>query len=209
MNRFKTMAVGAQMLCVAFGSLVLVPLLTGLDPALALFAAGIATLIFQGITKAMVPIFLGSSFAFIAPIKDSLGLYGISATLGALAVSGLVFCILAVCFKIWGLNFLNKYLPRVVTGPVIIVIGLKLAPVATASSVTFGSGFETLALMAALISLCVAIAINIWGKDFIKLISILAAVLAGYIFCLIIGKIDISPVINAAWFQIPWTAAIE
>ncbi|MDR3048226.1 MAG: NCS2 family nucleobase:cation symporter [Elusimicrobiota bacterium] len=204
----KTVAVGAQMLCVAFGALVLVPLLTGLDPALALFAAGIATLIFQGVTKFTVPIFLGSSFAFIAPIKEAIGLYGVSATLGALAVSGLVFCIMALCFKIWGLNFLDKFLPRVVTGPVIIVIGLTLAPVATGSAVTFGNGFEMLALISALVSLTAAIAINIWGKNFLKLISILIAVFAGYVFCLIIGKVDFSPVINASWFQIPWTAAI-
>ncbi|MDR0823366.1 MAG: NCS2 family nucleobase:cation symporter [Endomicrobium sp.] len=204
----KTVAVGAQMLCVAFGALVLVPLLTGLDPALALFAAGIATLIFQGVTKAIVPIFLGSSFAFIAPIKEGIGLYGVSATLGALAMSGLVFCIMALCFRIWGLNFLDKFLPRVVTGPVIVVIGLKLAPVATGSAVTFGNGFEMIALIAALISLAVAIAINIWGKNFLKLISILVAVFVGYVFCLIIGRVDFAPVAAASWFQIPWTAAI-
>lgn len=209
MEKIKTFAVGAQMLCVAFGALVLVPLLTGLDPALALFAAGIATLIFQGITGAMVPIFLGSSFAFIAPIKESIGLYGIGDTLGALAASSLVFCALALCFKIWGLKFLDRFLPRIVTGPVIIVIGLKLAPVATSNSVSFGGAkFEILALIAALISLAVAIIINIWGKRFVKLISILIAVVVGYIVCLIFGKVDISPVINAPWFQIPWTAAI-
>lgn len=208
MDRLKTMAIGAQMLCVAFGALVLVPLLTGLDPALALFAAGIATLIFQGITGAAVPIFLGSSFAFIAPIKESIGLYGISPTLGALAASGIVFCILALCFKVWGLNFLEKYLPRIVTGPVIIVIGLKLAPVATSSAVSFGGGnFELLAFVAAVISLGTAICINVWGERFMKLISILIAVLIGYVFCLIIGKIDFSPVINAPWFQIPWISA--
>ncbi|MDR1942896.1 MAG: uracil-xanthine permease family protein [Endomicrobium sp.] len=209
MKHFKTAVIGAQMLCVAFGALVLVPLLTGLDPALALFAAGIATLIFQATTSSLVPIFLGSSFAFIAPIKESIGLYGISATLGALAASGLVFCILALCFKLKGLKFLDKFLPRIVTGPVIIVIGLKLAPIATSSSVTFGSGFDSLALIAALISLLVAVIISVCGKNFIKLISILIAVAAGYLFCLIFGKIDISPVINAPWFQIPWIAAID
>jgi uracil permease len=135
-------------------------------------------------------------------------LYGISATLGALAASGLVFCLLALCFRIWGLNFLDKFLPRIVTGPVIIVIGLKLAPVATASSVTFGDGFSFLAVIAAAASLLTAIIINVWGKNFTKLVSILIAVCVGYIVCLIFGKIDISPVINASWFQIPWTAAI-
>ncbi|MDR2772090.1 MAG: uracil-xanthine permease family protein [Elusimicrobiota bacterium] len=209
MKQLKTVVIGAQMLCVAFGALVLVPLLTGLDPALALFAAGIATLIFQGVTGAMVPIFLGSSFAFIAPIRESIGLYGISSTLGALAVSGLAFCLLALCFKIWGLKFLDRFLPRIVTGPVIIVIGLKLAPTATASSVTFGSGFDSLALIAAIISLLTAVIINVSKGRFIKLVSILAAVAAGYLFCLILGKVDFSPVVNAPWFAIPWTSAIE
>jgi uracil permease len=210
MKQIKTFAVGAQMLCVAFGALVLVPLLTGLDPSLALFAAGIATLIFQGITKAAVPIFLGSSFAFIAPIKESIGLYGIAETLGALAISGLVFCLLSFCFKVGGMKFLDRFLPKIVTGPVIIVIGLKLAPVATGSSVSFSGGsFDFLAFIAALISLSAAVIITIFGKGFVKLISILSAVFVGYIFCLLLGKVDISPVINAPWFALPWIGAIE
>ena len=210
MNGLKTGVIGGQMLFVAFGALVLVPLLTGLDPSLALFAAGIGTLAFHGITKGMVPIFLGSSFAFISPIQEGIKTYGLSATLGALACTSVVYFILSGCFKLWGWNFLKRVFPPVVIGPVVMVIGLKLAPVATASSISFNAGsFETLAIVAAAISLGTAILVSVCGKNLLKLVPVLMGVFAGYIFCLIIGKVNFAPVFEANWFSVPWIAAKE
>lgn len=128
--RLKDSIVGAQMLFVAFGALVLVPLLTGLNSNVALFTAGAGTLIFQFITKRMVPIFLASSFAFIAPIIYGVQTWGIPATMCGLVAAGLIYVVLSLCIKAFGVGFLHRILPPVVVGPVIMVIGLVLAPVA-------------------------------------------------------------------------------
>ena len=117
---------GAQMLFVAFGALVLVPILTGLDPNVALFTAGIGTLVFQVITKGKVPVFLASSFAFIAPIIYGVQTWGIPGTLCGLAAAGVLYIILSFAVRFFGAGILHKYLPPVVTGPVIMVIGLVL-----------------------------------------------------------------------------------
>ena len=118
------------MLFVAFGALVLVPILTGLDPNVALFTAGIGTLIFQVITKGKVPVFLASSFAFIAPIIYGVQTWGIPATLCGLTAAGVMYVLMSFVIRYFGSGVLHKYLPAVVTGPVIMVIGLVLAPVA-------------------------------------------------------------------------------
>ena len=145
MNNSKSLGIsmllGAQFLFVAFGALVLVPLLTGMDPNIALFTVGMGTLIFQLITRSSVPVFLASSFAFIAPITISVRNFGISATLGGLAAVGLVYLFLAFMVKRKGPQIIERYLPPVVIGPVIMVIGLKLAPVAVSMFKSFdGSG---------------------------------------------------------------------
>ena len=115
----KKLILGIQFLFVAFGALVLVPLLTGLDPSIALLTAGVGTLLFQFITKSKVPIFLASSFAFIAPIRHAIERYGIGETLGALFCVGFIYLILSTAVKIGGVETINKYLPPIVTGPVI------------------------------------------------------------------------------------------
>ena len=118
-----TALLGVQMLCVAFGALVLVPLLTGLDPNVALFTAGVGTLLFQLLTRGQVPVFLASSFAFIAPIIYGTQTWGLPATLCGLAAAGVVYCILSAVVRIGGVQILHKLLPSVVIGPVIMVIG--------------------------------------------------------------------------------------
>ena len=128
--QLKESIFGAQMLFVAFGALVLVPLLTGLNPNVALFTAGAGTLLFQLITKRSVPIFLASSFAFIAPIIYGVQTWGVPATMCGLAAAGLLYMVISVCIKIFGVAFLHRLLPPVVVGPVIMVIGLILSPVA-------------------------------------------------------------------------------
>ncbi|MDR2870599.1 MAG: uracil-xanthine permease family protein [Deferribacteraceae bacterium] len=212
MNTFslKTLIIGVQMLFVAFGALVLVPLLTGFDPSLALFAAGVGTLLFHLITGCSIPIFLGSSFAFIAPIQQSLQSYGMGATLGALSASCVVYFIFSLCFRFGGGDFLERFLPRVVTGPVVIVIGLKLAPTATANCVSFvGGAFDPLALMVAAIATGTAVIATVWGRGFLKLVPVITGVIVAYIVALLLGKVDTALIANAAWFAVPWTAAMD
>jgi len=202
---------GAQMLFVAFGALVLVPLLTGMNPSIALFTAGAGTLLFQAITKRSVPVFLASSFAFIAPIQIGIQQYGIAATLGGLASTGLVYILLSALIKYKGVKVIESYLPPVVTGPVIMVIGLKLAPVAVGMTKNFTGGKETdfLAILVALFSLAITIVVVLKGKGLIKLIPILSGIFAGYLLCIFLGKVNYTAVQDAAWFSIPWIDALK
>ena len=129
--RVKDSILGLQFLFVAFGALVLVPILTGLDPNVALFTAGIGTLVFQFVNRNCVPpIFLASSFAFIAPITYGVATWGIPATLSGLVAAGFLYVLLSILIRLKGDDFLHKLLPSVVVGPVIISIGLILSPVA-------------------------------------------------------------------------------
>ncbi|SKA54176.1 uracil-xanthine permease family protein [Enterovibrio nigricans] len=206
---------GAQMLFVAFGALVLVPLLTGLDPNVALFGAGIGTLIFQVITKRSVPIFLASSFAFIAPIMFGVQQWGIAATMGGLMAAGLVYVIMGGIIKVRGVGFIHRLLPPVVVGPVIMVIGLGLAPSAVNMALgKSGDGAVQLvdgsaAIWISAISLIVTIGISVYAKGFFKLVPILAGIVSGYVVSLFFGVVDFSPVINAAWLAMPNFTAPE
>ncbi|MGV3001145.1 uracil-xanthine permease family protein [Vibrio sp. E150_018] len=200
---------GAQMLFVAFGALVLVPLLTGLDPSVALFGAGIGTLIFQVITKRSVPIFLASSFAFIAPIMYGIQAWGVASTLGGLMTAGAVYVILGAVIKVRGSGFIHKLLPPVVVGPVIMVIGLGLAPAAVnmALGKSGDGGIQIVANDSALwisaVSLIVTIILSVMGKGFFKLVPILGGIVSGYIMSLFFGVVDFSPVQQAAWLAVP------
>lgn len=206
---------GAQMLFVAFGALVLVPLLTGLDPNVALFGAGIGTLLFQIITKRSVPIFLASSFAFIAPILFGVQTWGIPATMGGLMAAGLVYVCMGGFIKVRGVGFIHKLLPPVVVGPVIMVIGLGLAPAAVNMAVgKSGDGAiqlvdGSLALWISAVSLITTIAVSVFAKGFFKLVPILAGIVSGYVVALFFGVVDFSPVQNAAWLAMPNFTAPE
>ena len=200
---------GLQMLFVAFGSLVLVPLLTGLDPNVALFGAGLGTLVFQIVTKRSVPVFLASSFAFIAPIMFAVQTWGIASTMGGLMAAGLTYVLLAAVIKVRGVSIIHKLLPPVVVGPVIMVIGLGLAP--TAVNMAMGkTGDGAMQLVAhdasvviAAISLCTTIVVSIFGKGILKLIPIMAGIVAGYVASLVYGIIDFTSVAQASWIAMP------
>ncbi|WP_394248036.1 uracil-xanthine permease family protein [Vibrio profundi] len=206
---------GAQMLFVAFGALVLVPLLTGLDPNVALFGAGIGTLLFQLITRRSVPIFLASSFAFIAPIMFGVQTWGIGATMGGLMAAGVVYVLMGAIIKVRGVGFIHKLLPPVVVGPVIMVIGLGLAPVAVNMALgKTGDGAVQLvdadaALWISSIALLVTIAISVFAKGFLKLLPIFGGIVAGYIASLVYGVVDFSPVVQASWLALPKFIAPE
>lgn len=207
----KQTILGIQMLFVAFGALVLVPLLTGLDPSIALFTAGVGTLLFHVLTGGKVPIFLASSFAFIAPISFAMKEYGPGATSGALFCAGLVYLLFSLMARIGGREMLNRYLPPIVTGPVIMVIGLKLAPVAVGMTRNFGgSGApDGRAMALAACSLLTAVAAVMFGKKFLSLIPILCGIVVGYLVSLAMGVVDFTSVKAAAWFQVPWSVALQ
>lgn len=209
-GKFRDIIVGVQLLFVAFGALVLVPLLTGLDPSIALLSAGVGTLIFQLVTKARVPVFLASSFAFIAPIQIGIETYGVAATLGGLATAGLLYLLLGGLVKLRGVQVIERYLPPVVTGPVIMVIGLSLAPTAIDMTRNFGSGSEIdyLAVLIALITLTATIVVVLKGKGMLGYIPILIGIIVGYIISMLFGVVDYTPIHESQWFSLPWKGAI-
>ena len=208
--RVKDSILGLQFLFVAFGALVLVPILTGLDASVALFTAGIGTLVFQFVNKGAVPpIFLASSFAFIAPISYGVQTWGIAATMSGLFAAGLLYVVLSFLIRLKGDKFIHKLLPAIVVGPVIMSIGLILSPVAVNMAIgKTGDGaitlipFET-AIVISMSALFITVFISLLGKGMFKLIPILSGIIIGYLVSLFYGIIDFSAISNAAWFAIP------
>jgi len=205
----KQLLVGTQMLFVAFGALVLVPILTGLNPNVALFTAGAGTLVFQLITKRKVPIFLASSFAFIAPIIYGVQTWGIAGTMSGLLAAGIVYILLALMIKFRGRAIIKRVLPPVVVGPVIMVIGLNLAPVAVFMALgKTGDGSAVLfpqssALVVAMVALLVTVLAVLMGKGIVRLISILLGIGAGYLVSIAFGMVNFKPVLEAPFIAMP------
>lgn len=191
--------VGVQFLFVAFGATVLVPLLVGLDPATALFTAGIGTFIFHLVTKGKVPIFLGSSFAFIAPIIEASKMWGMAGTLAGIAGVAMVYFIMSVLVKWQGRKLLNRLFPPVVIGPVIILIGLSLS----GSAVNMAKENWLLAFVA----LVTAIVVLMLGKGLLKLVPIVCGIIAGFVVATIMGDVDFTQVQAAPWFALPGSLA--
>ncbi|KXS42752.1 MAG: uracil permease [Candidatus Frackibacter sp. T328-2] len=191
----RKMILAVQHMFAMFGATVLVPNLTGLNPSVALFTSAVGTLIFHVITKGRVPAYLGSSFAFIAPIiaaKESFGIAG--AMLGCLT-AGLVYVIMSVVIRTIGTDFIERFLPPVVVGPVIMTIGLGLAPTA--------KDMASAHLPTAIFTLAVTIVISIFARGLLKVIPILIGIISGYIFAYFVGIVDLTAVQNAAWFALP------
>ena len=204
---WRTALSGAQILFVAFGATVLVPLLTGLNPSLALLGAGVGTLIFQICTKRQVPIYLGSSFAFIAPVIYSVQTWGMPATLGALASASFFYYVAAGLVKWRGVDFIHRLLPPVVIGPVVMVIGLGLAQVAVGMATGKAGDAQVLpyetAIAIAAISLLATMLTAIRAKGLLKLVPILIGVAVGYVASLVVGIVDFSRLHDAAWLALP------
>jgi len=200
---------GAQMLFVAFGALVLMPLITGMDPNVALFTAGIGTLLFQLVTGRQVPVFLASSFAFIAPILAAKGEFGLPAVLGGIVASGLVYILLSAVVRVKGAGFIDRLLPPVVIAPVIISIGLALSPVAVNMAMgKAGDGsaqlvpYET-ALLISMSALITTVLVAAMGRGLLRLVPILAGIIVGCIVAAFCGVIDTSNIAAAPWLAIP------
>ena len=209
-STLKQSFVGLQMLFVAFGALVLVPLITGLDSNTALLTAGVGTLLFQLCTGKQVPIFLASSFAFIAPIQYGVQTWGIATTMCGLASAGLVYLALSTLVKLRGTEALQRIFPPIVVGPVIIIIGMGLAPVAVDMSLGKNSAYAyNDAVLVSMVTLLTTLSVAVFAKGLMKLIPIMFGITAGYILCLFLGLINFQPVIDAPWFSLPKLTAPE
>lgn len=187
--------VGVQFLFVEFGATVLVPILVGMNPSIALFTAGVGTLLFHLITKGKVPIFLGSSFAFIAPIIKATELYGLPGTLSGLVAVGAVYGIMSALVRFRGVDFITRLFPPVVVGPVIMLIGLSLA----------GTGVDMAKSnwLLAIIALVTTVIVSLFGKGLLRLIPIFAGILVGYVVAIFLGVVDLQPIVDASWFALP------
>ena len=207
--RLKDCLIGAQMLFVAFGALVLVPILTGMDTNVALFTAGIGTLIFQICTRGKVPIFLASSFAFIAPIMYGVQSWGLPATLGGMVMAGVVYVILSFFIRWRGTDIVLRLLPPIVTGPVIMVIGLILAPSGVHMALgKTGDGSMVLvpegtAIIISMTALATTVLVSLLGRGLLRLIPILCGICTGYICAVVLGVHDFSKVLATPWFGMP------
>lgn len=211
----KNVVMGLQHTFVMFGATILVPLITGLDVGVTLFAAGIGTLLFHIVTKFQVPVFLGSSFAFIPGIIAVATAQGgsLPEALGGIVVAGIMYIIVAIIFKYVGSDIIHKILPPHVTGPMIVLIGLILAPVAIQNSNgTFAPHIVDIigtngCWGVALFTFAVAVFVKIYfakiGKKFISMLPVLLALIFGYIFAIILGIVNFTPINEAAWFGLP------
>ena len=202
MNVGKVILLGMQHTFAMFGATVLVPLLTGLSVSTTLLMAGLGTLLFHAITKRKVPAFLGSSFAFlggyaaVAPLIDGKpNLEMLPYASGGVLVAGLVYVVLAALIKLFGVKKVMRFFPPVVTGPIIISIGLILAPSAI-------SNCQQNWLLA-LIALAVIIICNIWGKGMIKIIPIMLGIIVSYVFAILMGEVDFGSITAAKIWELP------
>ena len=195
----QTIFLGLQHTLAMFGATILVPILTGLHISVALFTAGVGTWLFHFITKKKVPAYLGSSFAFIAPISLVIEQHGgIPAAQGGIIVAGLIYAIVAFIIYKVGPSLIKKIFPPIVTGPVIMLIGMILAPVAIdmAGGSTVNIAVSTAALLGAVI-------VAVFARGFLKIVPILAGLITGYVVAVITGIVDFSPVMNSAWVGLP------
>lgn len=209
----KTVVLGLQHTFVMFGATVLVPIITGLDIGVTLFAAGIGTWIFHVLTKFKMPVFLGSSFAFIPALIVVGQSEGMPYALGGIFVAGLLYVVVSVIFTFVDSDVLHRILPAYITGPVIILIGVILAPVAILNSTDgyVGNIAEQIGVLGswgvAFFTFAAAVFVKVvfprWKLDFLSLLPVLLAIIAGYVLSIIIGIVDFSSVAAAAWFGFP------
>ncbi|NLR10776.1 MULTISPECIES: uracil-xanthine permease family protein [Lactobacillaceae] len=187
-----------------FGSTVLVPILVGLNPGIALFSSGVGTLMYILITRGKIPAYMGSSFSFIVPmvaLMKTTGYPGIAQ--GTMAV-GLVYLIVAVVVALVGSDWINKVLPPIVVGPMIMVIGLSLAGSAAQKATVDSNGtYHWQFFLVAMVTLLLTVVFNLYLKGFLGLIPILMGIVFGYLVGAVAGLVDFKPVMDAAWFQFP------
>lgn len=194
-----------QHLFAMFGATVLVPYLIGLSPAVALISSGLGTLAFLLITKFKVPAYLGSSFAFIAPVIAAKELGGPGAAMIGTFIAGLVYGIVALLIKKVGYRWIMNILPPIVVGPVIMVIGLALAGTAVSQAMNNPATgeYNLLYFSVALVTLLATILFTMFGKGVLSFIPILAGIIVGYLYSLAVGVVDFQGVVDASWIAMP------
>lgn len=200
---------GIQHVLAMFGATVLVPFLTGLNPSIALISAGVGTLIFHLCTKRIVPVFLGSSFAFIGALTLVFKNEGIGAIKGGVIAAGLIYVIMSFLVKTFGVEKIKSFFPPIVTGPIIMLIGLRMSPTALNMAGYANGKFDTKSLIVAFSVILTMVSITMMKKSFLRLIPILAAVIVGYIVATILGMVDFSVVSQAKWIGLSTEAASD
>lgn len=186
-----------------FGSTVLVPILVGLNPGIALFSSGVGTLMYLLITRHKIPAYMGSSFSFIVPmmaLMKSTGYPGIAQ--GTIAV-GCVYLLVSLIVTMIGSDWIDHVLPPIVVGPIVMVIGLSLASTAAKDATMNGTHYDLRYFAVAMLTLLVTIAFNMFCKGFLGLISILLGIVCGYVIACLFGIVDLAPVAAAHWFSLP------
>ncbi|WP_273706762.1 uracil-xanthine permease family protein [Leuconostoc mesenteroides] len=200
---FTWLGLSLQHLFSMFGATVLVPLLVGLNPGVALFTSGVGTLLHLLITRGKVPAYMGSSFAFIIPMTSLLKTIGYPAVAQGIISVGLVYLVVAFIVTFTGTAWMEHIFPAEVVGPIIMVIGLSLAGSAASSATTMNGHYDIRVFTVALVTLLATIAFNMFLRGFLGLLPVLLGIIFGYIVALITGLVDLSPVASAHWFQLP------
>lgn len=200
---FTWLGLSLQHLFSMFGATVLVPLLVGLNPGVALFTSGVGTLLHLLITHGKVPAYMGSSFAFIIPMTSLLKTVGYPAVAQGIISVGLVYLVVAFIVTFTGTAWIEYIFPAEVVGPIIMVIGLSLASSAASSATTMNGHYDIRVFTVALVTLLATIAFNMFLRGFLGLLPVLLGIIFGYIVALITGLVDLSPVASAHWFQLP------
>lgn len=187
-----------------FGATILVPLILGMPVSVALFASGVGTLIYQVATQFKVPVYLGSSFAYISAMALAIKEMGgdVSAAQTGVFFVGLIYVLIAALVKVIGTKWIDSLLPPIVIGPMIIVIGLGLANAAITSAGFVAEG-DWRNVLVAITTFLIAAFVNTKGKGFAKIVPFLIAIVGGYVIALFIGLVDFTPVLEAAWFELP------
>lgn len=201
----ESIPLSLQHLTAMFGATILVPILLGVDPAISLLMNGIGTLIYSWVTKGGIPAYLGSSFAFIAPvllISTSYG--GFTHAQSGFIFFGLFFILISFVVYKWGIKWIDVVMPPAVMGAVVAIIGLELAPVAAQQAgLTSGQNADSKVLIVSMFTLCIGIFGSVLFKGFMQVIPILIAVIAGYILALCMGMVDVTTIMNTPWFALP------
>ncbi|MCM3759381.1 NCS2 family nucleobase:cation symporter [Alkalihalobacillus oceani] len=192
-----------QHLCAMFGATILVPFLVDLSPAVALLSSGLGTLAYLLITKGQIPAYLGSSFAFIAPIISATALGGPEGAMIGSFFAGLVYGIVALLIKQSGVKWILQILPPIVVGPVIIVIGLGLAPTAIDMAMNVDGAYSSLHFTVALITLAITVIASMFFKGFFGLVPIMFGIIGGYVTAYFFGIVDLTPIGEASWLAMP------
>lgn len=196
----KKLILGLQHVLAMFGATVLVPFLTGLDPAIALLGAGVGTLLFHWCAQGKVPVFLGSSFAFIGAIATTLSAQGLGVVKGGIIAAGIMYMLIALVIYFVGVDAVTSFFPPIVTGPIIMVIGLRLSPVAIGMAFYDNNAFSITATIIASIVILTMVVVSIMERGFFKLVPILIAIVIGYVVSIFFGVVDFTPVKEASFF---------